>query len=32
MTQPTVKAANDFMVSETDKWGKVAKGAGVTAN
>lgn len=32
MTQPTVKAANDFMQSETDKWGKVAKGAGVTAN
>ena len=32
MTQPTVKAANDFMLSETEKWGKVAKGAGVTAN
>lgn len=32
MTQPTVKAAHDFMVSETEKWGKVAKGAGVTAN
>jgi tripartite-type tricarboxylate transporter receptor subunit TctC len=32
LTQPTVKAANDFMQSETEKWGKVAKGAGVTAN
>jgi tripartite-type tricarboxylate transporter receptor subunit TctC len=32
MTQPTVEAAQDFMKSETDKWGKVAKGAGVTAN
>ena len=32
MTQSTVKAANEFMKSETDKWGKVAKGAGVTAN
>jgi len=32
MTQTTVKAANDFMLSETEKWGKVAKGAGVTAN
>lgn len=32
MTQPTVKEANDFMKSETDKWGTVARGAGVTAN